>query len=116
MQDIRLTQDAELMLCVLYNAYVGRRKEGMSRSDARYFGSSQRIQKEFIQQWPIDDIDDAARELTRKGFFTFLPADNTVYAQAQLTPEAIVYMEHQFGDKLDKLLQRIATLRQIILG
>lgn len=116
MPDDRLTQDAELMLCILYNAYVARRKEGMSRADARFFGSSRRIQEEFIQQWPIDDIDDAARELTRKGYFTFLPADNTVYAEAQLTPDGIVYMEHEFGDKFDKLTQRIAALKALIFG
>lgn len=116
MPEDRLTQDAELMLCTLYNAYLARRKDGMSRAEARYFGSSQRIQEEFIQQWPIDDIDDAARELTRKGLFTYLPADNTVYAEAQLTPEGVSYMEHEFGDKVDRLAQRIAALRTAIFG
>lgn len=116
MQEIRLTSEAELLLCVLYNAYTVRRKDGMNRSAARNFGSSKKIQEEFLQQMPIDDIDDAARELKKKGLFTFLPADNTVYADAQLTEDGIIYMDHETGDKLDRLLDRIATLRKIILG
>lgn len=112
----RLSQDAELMLCILYNAYLARRKEGLSREKARYFGSSQRIQAEYIQQWPIDDIDDTARELESFGYFTYLWADQTVYAAAQLTTAGISYMEHEFGDKLDRVAQRIAALRTAIFG
>lgn len=116
MPSIRLTQDADLLLCVLYNAYTVRRKDGMSRANARYFGSSQRIQEEFIQQWPVDDIDDAAFELKDHGLFTFLLADNTVYSNAKLTPEGVAYMEHEFGDKMDHFIQRLANLRTAILG
>lgn len=116
MQNIRITQDAELMLCILYGEYKVRRKEGMSRSDARNFGSSQNIQDKYIKQWPIQDIDDAAVELRDNGLFQFLWADNTVYADAKLTNEGITYMENLFGEKFDALTKRIATLRAIIFG
>lgn len=42
-------------------------------------------------------------------------ADNTV-TLCWLLSDGIVYMEHRFGDKLDQLLQRIATLRAILFG
>lgn len=116
MQEIRLTNEAELLLCVLYNAYTSRRKDGMVRTAAKNFGSSQRIQEEWLPQMPLEDIDDAARELKRKGLFTFIGADDTVYADAKLTEEGIIYMEHETGDKLDQFLERIATLRKIIFG
>lgn len=111
MSDIRLTREAEYLLCELYHAYTERRKKGMSRSEARHFGSSQRIHDEYIPKWTIEDIDDAAMELKEKGLMQFLWADITVYANAHLTDDGIVYMDHRFGDKFDDLAQRIASFR-----
>ena len=116
MQEIRLTQEADLLLCVLYNAYTARRKDGVSRTNARQFGSSQRIQEELLPQMALEDIDDAARDLSKKGLFAFLPADNTVYADAHLTEDGIIYMEHETSDKFFHLMERIANLRTSLFG
>lgn len=116
MAEIRLTKDAEYMLCELYSAYLKRRKDGECSEDARCFGSSETIQETYIPKWSISDIDTAARELSRKGFITCLFADNTLYAACTLTDDAIAFMEHRFSDKIDGLIQRIATLRTIIFG
>lgn len=113
--EMRLTDEADYMLCVLYDAYKLRRKNGESSSEARLFGGSECIQEDYIQQWPTDDIDDAARELSEKGLASCLFADNTL-AEFALERDGIVFMEHRFGDKLDNLSQRIATLRSMIFG
>lgn len=113
--EIRLTDDADYLLCVLYDAYRLRRKNGESSFDSRFFGNSECIQEDYIPQWPTDDIDDAARELSRNGLVACLFANDTV-AELALEREGISHMEHRFGDKLDKLTQRIASLRSILFG
>lgn len=113
--DIQLTQDAEYMLCVLYDAYIQRRKNGELAESAKAFGGSQEIQSEYISGWPTNDIDEATRELKRKGMLNALFADNEL-AESILSDDGIVYMEHQFENKADRITQRIATLRTIIFG
>lgn len=113
--EIRLTDDADYVLCVLYDAYKTRRKNGESSFESRLFGSSECIQEDYIQQWPTDDIDDAARELSEKGLASCLFADNAL-AEFALERDGIAFMEHRFGDRLDNLSQRIAALRSMIFG
>lgn len=113
--EIRLTDDADYLLCVLYDAYRSRRKNGESSFDSRLFGGSECIQEDYIQQWPTDDIDDAAGELAESELVSCLFADNTLVELA-LERKGIAFMEHRFGDKLDKLTQRIASLRSILFG
>ena len=115
MTAIRLPQDAEYLLCELYNAYRTRRKNGMTSDKAKLFGGSKSIQSEFVQQWPTNDIDEAARELSRSGMVKCVYGDNTV-SRCILLSDGIIYMEHRFGDKLDQLVQRIAALRTAIIG
>lgn len=113
--DVELTRDAEYLLCVLYNAYVTRRKSGEPADVAKSFGDSEKIQENYIQDWPTHDIDDAACALYDKGMIDGLfEADELV--ESFLTNDGIVYMEQRFGHKLDKLLQRIATLHTALLG
>lgn len=113
--EIRLTDEADYLLCTLYDAYLMRRKNGESAFDARIFGDSESIQSDYIPQWPTDDIDDAARELSRKSLVNCLFADDTI-ATLAIEREGISLMEHRFSDKRDRLIQRIATLRALIFG
>lgn len=114
MSDILLTNDADFLLCTLYDAYRQRRRNGASIRDARLFGGSETIQQEFAPTWPTDDIDEAAWALARKGLVETSDADDTIWAVI-LCDDGIAYMEQRFGDKLDKLLDRIAKLRSIII-
>ena len=113
--EIRLTDDADYMLCVLYDAYRARRKNGESSFESRLFGGSECIQRDYIQQWSTDDIDDAALELSKNGLASCLFADNTL-SEFALERDGIAFMEHRFGDKLDTLSQRIAALRSMFFG
>ena len=113
--ELRLTDDADFLLCTLYDAYRFRRKNGESSLESRCFGDSECIQEEYISQWSIDDIDDAARELSDKGLASCLFANNTL-AEFAIERDGIAFMEHRFGDKLDILTQRIASLRNILFG
>lgn len=115
MLDVRLTQDADYLLCVLYDAYRQRCKNGISRYDAKFFGNSESIQEEYIQQWSTDDIDEVARELFRQGMIECQFGDDTVCA-IFLLDDGLVYMENRFSDNFDKLTQRLSALRSIIFG
>lgn len=113
--DAELTRDAEYLLCVLYDAYRQRRKNGESSRDAKFFGGSEQIQENYIQHWPTQDIDDAAFALYDEGMLEALfEADELI--ESALTNTGIAHMEHQFGNKFDRLTQRIATLRTMLFG
>lgn len=112
---IRLTYDADYLLCVLYSEYRQRRKDGKLAGKEDEFGSSEEIQSELMPDWPTHDIDRAAFELDREGLLSAYHADGVAYFCA-LTSSGISYMEHRFADKFDKLTQRIAALRAILFG
>ncbi len=113
--DIELTQNAEYLLCVLYKAYVERSESAEFADIAAYFGGSEDIQQDYITNWSTDKIDNAAWELSRKGLLATQSGDDAV-CQSALTDDGIAYMERRFGRKLDTLLQRLATLRTVLLG
>lgn len=110
MKQIRLTNDADFLLCILYRAYVDCRKTGELREEAICFGGSEYIQKEYAQSWPTNDIDEAARELDRKGMICALFSDDSLH-HGFLTDDGIIYMERRFGDRMDQLLQRITSVK-----
>ena len=114
MKNIRLTDEADLMLCTLYKAFKDNRANGEDRYEARIFGGSETLQILYFQSWPIGDIDDIAWELSKNKLLTVNNGDNSVQDCA-LTTDAISYMEHRFGDKLEALLQRITALRAFLL-
>lgn len=114
-ESTRLTQNADYLLCILYKAYRERRKNGEPSGDAKFFGGSEEIQKDYVPEWPTHDIDEAAEELENAGMLACQIGDLEL-CQCKILPDGIIYMENRFGDKLGQLLQRIATLRSLILG
>lgn len=113
--EIKLTNDAEYLLCELYSAYKMRRKNGVSSFDAKLFGDPEVLQEELCPTWPTGDIEEAARELSRAGLVKCLFANDTFSCLA-LDSSGVALMEHHFADKLDKLASRISTLRSILFG
>ena len=45
----RLTNDADYLLCILYEAYQQRRKDGKSIFDSKLFGDSENLFKIFLE-------------------------------------------------------------------
>ncbi len=56
MSENELTKDAEYMLCALYKSYLNRRKNGVNKHDAKMFGSSENIHKDFMSEWIFQDV------------------------------------------------------------
>lgn len=110
---VRLTDDADYLLCALYEAYRQRRKDGKSIDDAKWFGGPESIQSDYCPLWPTDDIKEAACELHGAGLVNCLFSNNS-FSELFLESAGISMMEHRFADKLDKLAEHIATLRKLL--
>lgn len=113
--ETQLTNDAEYLLCVLYEAYRQRRNNGELTPDAKVFGDPEEIQSKYCSNWLPSDIEEAGRELSRSGLVVCDWGDDT-FDTLILESAGIAMMERRFADKADKLLERIATLRTIIFG
>ena len=105
-----ITKDANLMLCTLYKAYLEKRKAGISKADAKYFGNHDDIQKQYFPNISADDVDETLRELWRSKFIDAYVADDHV-CDSTLTDDAIIYMENKFKKGLSEVIETIAALK-----
>ncbi|NMA65597.1 MAG: hypothetical protein GX957_05060 [Clostridiaceae bacterium] len=112
--DIELTKDAEYLLCLMYKAYIEKRKSKIIKEDAKYTGSAENIHKELIPEWAEKDVAETCRELNRAGFLKCLYADNTV-CDSHFTDKAIIYMENRFVTGLTSVLEYMAKIKSAVL-
>ena len=110
MSDLKLSKDADALICLIYKDYLDKRNSGISKSDAKMFGSSENIHNKIIPEWSLDDVDDTCRELDRSNFLSILYASNTC-SEIFLTDDGIVYMENRFQDKIKNLIDYIAVIK-----
>lgn len=108
-----LTNDADYLLCVLYDAYKQRRKNGVPQDEARQFGDPEKIQSDYIPQWSTEELCAVARELSRHGLAACAFGDDCFIFLA-LSTDGIAFMEQRFSRKLDELTSRIVTLCQLL--
>lgn len=113
MQEIRLSNDADALLCVLYKTYLDRRSSGTSKADARFFPSSEYIHKNLMTKWSFQDVNETCWELYNNGMLNCLPGDDEVLL-ATLSDQAIVYLENRFKDGASALLQHLGALASLI--
>lgn len=94
-----LTKDSKTVLYVMYREYLSRRKNNVSRSRAKSFGSASMIRESLFRDWSLEDLEDSLRELGRNGFLNNFYADDTV-CECLFTDSAISIMENQKKDIL----------------
>ena len=107
--DITLSKDNDFLICTLYKQYLKNRKSGLSKSDARYFDSSDEIQETLISNWSKEDVATACWELHSKGLLICFPGDN-IANSISITDDGIIYMENRFSKKLEKITDYISKL------
>lgn len=73
MSDITLSKDNDFLICTLYKNYLEKVKNGSSKSDARWFDSSDTIQENLLTDWSKDDVATACWELDSKGLLKCSP-------------------------------------------
>lgn len=111
--DIRVTKDSDALICLLYKQYCQQRKNGVPKSSAKMFGSSDEIQKTIAPKWTFDDVDETCRELHRAELIECFYADNVVQ-DCWLSDYGIIYMENRFKDGLNSVLDYLEKIRNIL--
>ena len=109
----RLTNEADFLLCCVYKAYLEQRRQDVFRQNAVRFGPPESLQETIVPGWPVEDIEDVMRELNRKSMTVCRWGDNT-FSWGMITTDGIIYMEDRFGRKMDKLLERISALKELL--
>ena len=92
---MELTRDADKMICVIYKAFLQKRKDGHSKSEARRFDESRLKEFPAFNSWQMQDISDTIRELHSKGL-----VKKFVTGDFELSDSSIVYMENRFKNGL----------------
>lgn len=113
MDEIKLTKDADVLICTLYKAYLQRRKNKQSKSEARVMGSSEVIREDLLPKWQFEDVDDTCRELSRAGLLSCSYGDDTV-CFSELSDSGIAYMEQRFKTGLSAVLDYIEAIAAFI--
>lgn len=108
-----MTRETEYLLCVLYNEYLNRQADGKSKTESVIFGSSSSVFNSFFAEWNVEDIDESLRELHNLEYVNCLFADNTVSC-FELTSSGIAFMEQRFSRKLEKILDAIVKMKDIL--
>lgn len=110
---VQLSKDADALLCLIYKHYLMRRKDGLSKSDAKSVGGSSNIHETISPKMSLEDVDETCRELHRVGLLNCFFADDCVYASS-LNDSAIVYMENRFSNGLKSVLDYIDKIKSAI--
>lgn len=111
MSNIQLSKDADYLICLIYKHYLELRDNGISKSDSKVLGDSQKVNQDIIPEWSFEDTDDTCRELINKGLL-----DNRIYVDnicgsMSLSDNGIVYMERRLGNKISKIIDYISKLK-----
>ncbi len=112
--EIQLTKDSDALICALYKDYLQKRKDGVSKGDAKILGGAEHIQRTIVPKWILEDVEETLWELHRAGLLLCQPADNTVYLTI-LTDAGIIYMENRFKDGLTDILGYLEKIKSILL-
>lgn len=111
--DVNLTKEADALICVIYKNYLLKRKSGVPKGQAKFFGSSLDVQTELMPKWSPEDTDETCWELHRSNMLICTEADCIAYF-IQLSDDAIIYMENRFKDGLNSVLDYLSKLKGLI--
>ncbi len=98
---------------MIYKEYLQRRKNGCSKTSAKKFGGSRNINDTLVPKWLFDDVDDTCRELSKEKLLNIAYADDICYI-VELSDNGISYMQHRFGDKLEKIVDYITRIGSLV--
>lgn len=107
--DIKLTKDADKMICEIYAAYLERRKSGMSKGPAKDFADQKNWPGSYCDSWNSPDAKEALVELKHAGLVRLY-----LYGGFSLETDAIIYMENRFKNGLSEVLDWISKFKNVI--
>lgn len=94
-----MTKDAAKVLRRIYEKYLDCLDLGLSRSDAKSFGSIDEICTDMFSDIRIEDLDDRLRELHREGYLVCDYGDDSIY-DVELTTKAISELESKTKNQI----------------
>jgi hypothetical protein len=104
--DVKLTKDADKMLCEIYAAYLNRRSTGDSKSSAIDFTEPSAWPD---PSWDTPDGSSAISELKRAGMLKVY-----ITGGFRLNDEAIIYMENRFKNGVSEVLDWLGKIKSAI--
>lgn len=100
---VEITKDAEKMLVALYNAFLDRRRNGLSKRDARRFADEYFIHEKPFSSMNPADVTDTRMELWQCNLLKIY-----IGGDCELSDSAIVYLENRFKNGLTDVLSFLA--------
>lgn len=110
---MRISNECDALLCVLYREYRTRRSHGVPIRQASYFRDDTSIRNNFMPLWLEDDVSEVCWRLVNHGLLFATPGDDKAN-NVTLTEEGIIYMEDRFDGQLERLLSRLAQLTTLV--
>ena len=104
--EIELTLDADYMICVLYDEYLRRIKNGIPPDDCEQI-------QELVPQFTTHEITFILKDLSSKNLMSAFYPENQL-EDCALNHSGILYMEKRFGKKLSTLTDKILKLKSAI--
>lgn len=92
---IQLTSDADKMICCIYKSFLQRRKDGLTKPEARRFAENYFLTESKLSSWNAGDISDTLLEIGRANLVKIYIGGNF-----DLTDTGIIYMENRFKNGL----------------
>lgn len=111
--DVRLSRDADALICLLYKNFLDKRGQGVSKGKAMMFGSSEDIHRNLTPKLSLQDTGSTCLELHKAELLNCFSADSVAYF-VQLTDNGIVYMENRFKDGLKSVLDYLGSIKGAI--
>lgn len=110
MDDIKLSKEADALICLIYKYYLELCNSGISKSISKSLGSSLDIHTNIISKWSFEDIDNTCKKLGNANLLFIDFADDICY-EIELTDSGIVYMENRFNNKIKTLLDYLDKIK-----
>lgn len=102
--DVKLTNDADKLVCTLYKCYLERRKSGIDKVVARNFEFPEIQSLKACSNWTSNDIKATVAEISRAGL-------GTMYFSGAFNgnDQFIIYMENRFKNGLKEVTDFIGN-------
>ena len=100
---IELTNDADKMICYIYQSFLQCRKNGSPKSEARYFSADYFLTDKNFSTWHPQDISETRMELGKQQLVKIY-----IDGSFELTDHGIVYMENRFKNNVKELAEFIS--------
>lgn len=109
-----LTNDAKYLISAMYQEYLSRRKNNVSKKDAVSFNSVNDIHSKLMPEWNFEDTLFTCKELKKHNLITGTNYGTGEIVLINLSTEAIALLETTFKDKADSVLEFMTKIKNAI--